>query len=99
MHLNKEDTQPQIGQYVKICKGRDRGFIAIIVSIVDESQLLLADGKKRTFDRAKLKNLAHVELLATVSPEVKRSLAETGRVTNAKLRHAIATMQRAIRDE
>ncbi|MCU6711692.1 KOW domain-containing RNA-binding protein [Paenibacillus sp. J5C_2022] len=83
------DARPQIGQLVKVLRGKDEDSYAIIIAIVDERFVLIADGNKRRFDQPKKKNVLHLELLPAISPEARDSLQETGRVTNAKLRYAI----------
>lgn len=87
--LNEGDTVPQLGQFVRIKQGRDAEKIAIIIKIVDDKYVMLADGEKRKYDCPKKKNVHHIELLDDISPEVQYSLLETGRVTNGKLRYAI----------
>jgi large subunit ribosomal protein L14e len=79
----------QIGQIVLITHGREAGQYAVVVGIVDERFVLLADGSKRKFDFPKKKNVQHIKLLDIISPEVKNSILETGRVTNGKLRYAL----------
>lgn len=88
--MKETKKTPQLGQIVKILKGRDTGNFAIIVKIEDERFVYLADGDKRKFDRPKKKNLGHVELFDDIAEEVAASLHETGRVTNGKLRYALA---------
>lgn len=88
MNLNKEIT-PQIGQIVKILRGREAGQYAVIVSIENSKLVHIADGSKRKFDQAKKKNILHLELQPFVSSEVVNSLQESGRVTNGKLRFAV----------
>ncbi|WP_226660057.1 MULTISPECIES: KOW domain-containing RNA-binding protein [Guptibacillus] len=88
--MKESDTVPEIGQIARNKRGRDADQYSVIVGIVDERYVFLADGDKRKFDRPKRKNLAHLELVEYISPEVKRSLEETGRVTNGKLRFAIS---------
>ncbi|MFN7253283.1 MAG: RNA-binding protein [Anaerobacillus sp.] len=85
------DSVPRIGQFVRILKGRDAGGVACIIQIEDSRFVLIADGDKRKVDRSKKKNVNHLELFDFVSPEVKNSIEQTGRVTNAKLRFAIST--------
>lgn len=87
--LNKEIT-PQIGQIVKILRGRDADQYAVIVSIEDSKFVNIADGNKRKFDQAKKKNLVHLEPQSFISSEVVNSLQESGRVTNGKLRFAVS---------
>jgi large subunit ribosomal protein L14e len=82
-------SSPQIGQYVSITKGKDAGQYAIIIRILDEQYVLIADGYQRRYDQPKKKNINHLELLDNVSPEVQSSISESGRVTNGKLRYAM----------
>jgi len=88
--LNEDDSIPLIGQVVRIKQGREAGQFAVVIQIVDDRYVLLADGEKRKYDRPKKKNLHHIEKMDYISPEVQHSLLETGRVTNGKLRFAIA---------
>lgn len=81
---------PQLGQIVKILRGRDSGEFAVIIGLVDQRNVLIADGRTRKFDHPKKKNLLHLELQNETSDIVVNSLIETGRVTNGKLRHALA---------
>lgn len=83
------DGIPRIGEVVRILRGREAGQYAIIIDVIDDRFVLLADGEKRKYDRPKKKNLNHIELLDYISPEVQNSLLETGRVTNGKLRFAL----------
>jgi large subunit ribosomal protein L14e len=78
-----------VGQIVLITHGREAGQYAVIVDIIDERFVLLADGSKRKFDLPKRKNVQHLKLFDYISPEVQNSIRETGRVTNGKLRYAI----------
>lgn len=82
-------NKPQLGQIVKILRGRDQNKYAIIISIIDQKFLLIADGDKRKFDQPKKKNMLHLQLMDAISREVVESLAETGRVTNGKLRFSL----------
>ena len=89
----KERSEPQVGQLVKVLKGRDAGAIYVIVGILDDRFVWIADGNKRKFDGPKRKNAQHLELLPIVSSEVVHSLQESGRVTNGKLRHEVLVYQ------
>jgi len=87
--LSEVDGIPRIGEVVRILRGREAGQYAIIIDVIDDRFVLLADGEKRKYDRPKKKNRNHIELLDYISPEVQNSLLETGRVTNGKLRFAL----------
>lgn len=88
--MNDTESRPEIGQVVQILQGREAGQYAIVINIVDDRFVLLADGEKRKFDSPKKKNINHVLPMNFISPEVQNSLLETGRVTNGKLRFAIS---------
>ncbi len=81
--------EPQVGQIVKTLMGRDAGTVYVIIGVVDDRFVLIADGDKRKFDQPKRKNLQHLELQPMISSEVVHSLQESGRVTNGKLRYAV----------
>ncbi|BCG61176.1 KOW domain-containing RNA-binding protein [Paenibacillus sp. URB8-2] len=83
------ESSPQVGQLVKILKGKEAGEIAVVIAVVDSRFVYIADGDKRKFDGPKKKNILHLELTPIISSEVVNSLKETGRVTNGKLRYAV----------
>jgi len=81
--------EPKLGAVVKTLRGRDQGQFAVVVGLIDERTVLIADGDKRKFDQPKKKNVLHLEITDFVSLEVASSIQETGRVTNGKLRFAL----------
>ncbi|NDI37013.1 KOW domain-containing RNA-binding protein [Chengkuizengella sediminis] len=85
-----ESSIPRLGQIAKVIRGRDSDKYAVIIDVVDERYVLIADGDKRKFDNPKKKNILHLELQDEISNEVVNSLNETGRVTNGKLRFSIS---------
>jgi len=87
--VHEDASNSLLGQIVRMKQGRDAGNYAVIIDIVDDQYVLLADGEKRKANKPKKKNLHHIEIMDCVSPEVQNSLLETGRVTNGKLRFAI----------
>lgn len=88
--MEETHSCPVIGQIVKISRGRETGQLAIVIDIVDDRFVLLADGEKRKYDRPKKKNANHIIPTHYISPEVQNSLLRTGRVTNGKLRFALS---------
>lgn len=88
--LSESESGPRIGQIVRVVQGREVDQFAVIINIINDRFVLLADGEKRKYDKPKRKNLQHIELTDYISREVENSLLETGRVTNGKLRFAIS---------
>jgi ribosomal protein L14E/L6E/L27E len=78
-----------IGQIVRVTRGRDSDTFAVVVDKVDDRYILIADGKYRRFEKPKRKNILHVEPTDTVAHEISSSIAESGRISNAKIRYAI----------
>ncbi|MBU9720201.1 MULTISPECIES: KOW domain-containing RNA-binding protein [Bacillaceae] len=89
--MKDPDSIPQVGELVRILSGRDKEQFACVIEVIDSRFVRIADGDKRKVDRAKKKNIQHIEQTGIVALEVKNSIVETGRVTNAKLRFAIST--------
>ncbi|GIO50686.1 MULTISPECIES: KOW domain-containing RNA-binding protein [Paenibacillus] len=94
MLLSNQSTL-QIGQIVKILKGKNAGQVAVVVSIEDSRFVYIADGHRRKFDQRKKKNVLHLQPQSFISSEVANSLNESGRVTNGKLRFAVAKFMKS----
>jgi large subunit ribosomal protein L14e len=87
--VDEDPVKPAIGQIVKILRGRDLNKYAVIIRIIDDKYVMIADGDKRKFDQPKKKNMMHLQFHNRISPEVVESIRESGRVTNGKLRFAL----------
>ncbi|MCS1352578.1 KOW domain-containing RNA-binding protein [Mechercharimyces sp. CAU 1602] len=85
----------RLGQIVHVLKGREAGQFMIVIDVIDDHFIWLADGDKRKFDQAKKKNVKHLQPTHTVSTVVAESLQTTGKVSNAKLRYALNQYQLA----
>lgn len=92
--LSEADSIPQLGQVVRMTHGREAGQHAIVIKVLDDRFVMLADGEKRKYDRPKKKNLHHIVLMDYISLEIQNSLLETGRVTNGKLRFTTAKFKK-----
>lgn len=82
-------NQANIVQIVTMTRGKDEGLHGVIISIIDQRFVLVADGDKRKMKHPKKKNLSHLILSDVISPEIKSSISETGFVTDAKLRYVL----------
>lgn len=92
-------AKAEVGQLVKIRRGRGQEQYAVIIGVEDARFVWIADGDKRKFDQPKKKNVLHLELLDEVSREVQDSMCETGRVTNGKLRFALHSYRNRVEQQ
>ncbi len=90
MFVSESESLPKIGQIVFVLRGREAGHYCVVIEHLNDRYVRIADGEKRKYDRAKKKNITHLEVVDYVSPEVRESIKETGRVSNGKLRFAIS---------
>lgn len=79
----------KVGAIVEILMGRDSGKLAIIIENVNERYVLLVDGDKRKVDSPKKKNVRHIRQTGYISKEIIKSLEESKKVSNAKLRYVL----------
>ncbi|QQK07068.1 KOW domain-containing RNA-binding protein [Miniphocaeibacter halophilus] len=55
-----------IGQVVRSIKGRDKGRIQLVLDLLDESHVLVVDGKRRKLENPKKKKIKHLQKTNTV---------------------------------
>lgn len=83
------ERQLQPGQVVASRAGRDSGRLLVVLRVLDDRYVLVADGQVRTAERPKLKNVRHLQPCGPVVESVARKAAAGGRITDAELRRAL----------
>ena len=78
------------GDIVLSKAGRDKNMHFIILDVIDEQFVLIADGKKRRVDNPKRKKCKHLENTGNRSEYVKDKLGAGIRVTNPDLKKELA---------
>jgi len=78
-----------IGQFVKSKAGRDKDKIFIIIDIVDDLYVLIADGDLRKVEKPKKKKIKHLSKFNLVSDEIVKRKIEGKKITNLVLRKEI----------
>lgn len=63
-----------LGKIVYSKSGRDKGKMFIIISIVDENFVMLADGDLRKIENPKLKNIKHVQITNMIAEDILTSI-------------------------
>jgi large subunit ribosomal protein L14e len=81
-----------LGQIVHSRAGRDSGKFFIIVGIVDDNYVLLADGDLRKINSPKKKKVKHLVFHDKLAEDVQQSLLENKRITDADLRKSLQSM-------
>lgn len=80
----------KIGQIVKSKAGRDKDRNFIIVDIIDEQYVLIADGDLRKIDNPKKKKIKHLAIYNDViSDEVSKKLSADEKINNLLLRREL----------
>lgn len=79
----------QIGQFVRSKAGRDKDRIFMVMEIVDEKFLLIADGDLRRIEKPKKKKIRHLAVLPSVNTSLKDKLSGDGKINNAYVRREI----------
>lgn len=78
-----------VGQYVKSKAGRDKDRIFIILAIIDENYLQVADGDLRKAEKPKRKKIKHLAVMHAVSEEIRQKSVEGKKISNLMLRKEI----------
>lgn len=78
-----------VGQIVKSKAGRDQDRIFIVLQIVDEQYLLIADGDFRKVDKPKKKKIKHLVKYNMISAEIKKRTEKNEKVTNLLMRREL----------
>lgn len=75
-----------VGQVVYSKKGRDKGRYYIIVGIIDECYVYIADGDLRKTEKPKKKKLKHLILTGEIVEPIKEKLNLKRKVSNADVK-------------
>jgi ribosomal protein L14E/L6E/L27E len=79
-----------IGQIVHSRAGRDKDRFFIVVSLVNEEYVLIADGDLRKISNPKKKKIKHLVLHDVYAEGIKSMLLNNQRVVDADLRKALS---------
>lgn len=89
MYTLQSTREVTIGQIVKSKAGRDKDRVFIIVDIVDDVYVLIADGDLRRVEKPKKKKIKHLSKYNIVSEEIQKKHKENKKITNLMLRREI----------
>lgn len=81
-----------LGQIVRSKSGRDKDRYFIVVGIVDDDYVLIADGDLRKISSPKKKKIKHLAFLNRFAEDIMESLRENKRINDADLRKSLQSM-------
>ncbi|MBM7561818.1 KOW domain-containing RNA-binding protein [Fusibacter tunisiensis] len=79
----------EVGQFVKSRAGRDKDRVFIVVGIMDDFFVQIADGDLRKLEKPKIKKVKHLNKLNMISDDVRDKLLNEGKLNNALLRKEV----------
>lgn len=82
-----------LGQVVQSTQGRDAGRDFVVVGIIDQSYVLIADGALRKIDRPKKKKVKHLIPKQELISSLKEKLTCGQRVYDSEIRKALASLR------
>lgn len=80
------------GNIVLSKAGRDKGKYFIVLSVVDEQYVMIADGDLRRVDNPKRKKCKHLLNTGSKSEFIENKLKNGDRVTNPDLKKELANL-------
>ena len=92
-----KENKFNIGDIVLALAGRDFERLFVVVGIIDESYVYIANGKSRRADSPKKKKIRHIELVKKADENLNL-LLKNGKFTNASLRKIISEYSAQTKD-
>jgi large subunit ribosomal protein L14e len=83
-----------LGEIVDSTAGRDSGKRFLIIKIIDDKYVLLADGSSRRIENAKKKKLKHIKSAGVTIQSINEKLENGLKVTNLEIRKALDSHQK-----
>lgn len=84
-----------LGKVVYSKSGRDKGTMFVVVGVINERLVLLADGDLRKIENPKIKNIKHVQLTRMKADDVLAYLSRGERPDNHIIRKNLKKLQEA----
>lgn len=78
-----------LGQIVRSKSGRDKDRYFIVVGLIDDNYVLIADGDLRKISNPKKKKIKHLAFLNRFAEDLMESLRDNKRINDADLRKSL----------
>lgn len=74
---------------IKSTAGRDKNNYFAVMEVIDESYVLICDGKGRTIEKPKRKKIKHIADMECELLRIKEKMNEAKKISNSDIRKAI----------
>lgn len=81
-----------LGQIVVSRAGRDAGKRFVVIKVIDELFVEVADGNLRRLENPKKKKIKHLNITDEKAENIAEKLKSGSRITNAEIRKALADL-------
>lgn len=78
-----------IGQIVSSKAGRDKDRLFVIIDIIDDQYVLIADGDLRKIEKPKKKKVKHLLKQNIINSDIKEKLEKNEKIDNIYLRRQL----------
>ena len=86
IEVNSLQNNDLIGKIVISTAGRDDKELYIVVDLIDEDYVLLANGYNKKVDKPKKKKLKHIKLTDIVNNEIKEAILNKDQDMDIKIK-------------
>lgn len=83
----------ELGQVVKALAGRDKEKIFLVVGIIDDNNVYLADGAGRKIESPKRKKIKHLQKYNLISKSVNEKLVKGDVVENSEIKKELSALK------
>ncbi len=87
-----EESVMEVGRVVRSKAGRDKGGIYLVIKVIDEDYVLIANGANRSIDKPKKKKVKHLQPRPDTIFYLKEKLLSGERVLDAELRKSLKSL-------
>lgn len=88
-----ENTSFEIGRMVLAKAGRDKGKAFMVVDILDDDYVLIANGSTRSVEKPKKKKIKHLEAAPRLFEDLKEKIVNRKPVFDAEIRKALEAVR------
>ena len=79
----------EVGRVVLSRAGRDQGHVFVIVDVIDENYVAIANGCQRKVDNPKKKKIKHLAAKPELLEEISKKISEKKRIFDSEVRNRL----------